>query len=80
MKEYFETYVMEEYARKMIAETPGMKDEFEQWKKSNPEAAKDQEAQLEWFFFRSPYVDKKMNVYPVGKIVDPTILYSILRK
>jgi hypothetical protein len=80
MKEYFESYVMEEYARKMMAEKPGLKEEFEEWKKSNPEAAKDQYAQLGWFFFRSPYADKKMNVYPVGKIMDKTVVSELLSK
>ena len=79
MKEYFESYVMEEYARKMIAEKPGLKDEFEEWKKSDPEAAKDQFAQLGWFFFRSPYADQKMNVYPVGKIMDKAELEMLLK-
>jgi hypothetical protein len=77
MKEYFETYVMEVYARKMLAEQPGLKIEFEQWKKANPEAAKNQWSQLEWFFFRSPYADKKKNVYPVGKIVDKRVLEGL---
>jgi hypothetical protein len=77
MKEYFETYIMEDYARKMIAGKPGLKIEFEQWKKANPETSKDQLAQLGWFFLRSPYADKKMNVYPVGKIMDKTIVSEL---
>jgi hypothetical protein len=80
MKEYFETYVMEDYARKMIAETPGMKEEFEKWKAANPEPAKDQWAQLEWFFFRSPYRDNKRNVYPVGRIMEKTIVEKLIMK
>jgi len=80
MKEYFETYVMEDYARKMLAEQPGLKTEFEQWKKSNPEASKDQFAQLSWFFFRSPYADKKMNVYPVGKIMEKAVLDVLMKQ
>jgi hypothetical protein len=70
MKEYFETYMMEEYARSMILETPAMKEEFEQWKASNPDAAENQWAQLEWFFLRSPWADQKRNVYPVGRVMD----------
>jgi len=77
MKEYFETYVMEEYARNMIAKTPGMKEEFEKWKTANPESAQSQWTQLEWFFFKSLYVDKKLNVYPVGKIVDKNVLEGL---
>ncbi len=80
MKEYFEAYVMEDYARKMIAGKPGLKEEFEQWKAANPEAAKDQYAQLQWFFLRSPYADKKMNVYPVGRIMEETVLEELMIK
>jgi len=79
MKEYFETYVMEEYARKMIIENPGLKEEFEKWKAENPEISKDQWKQLEWFYFRSPYADKKMNVYPVGRILDRSALENTLK-
>ena len=76
-KEYFETYVMEEYARKMIIENPGLKEEFEKWKALNPEPAKDQWAQLEWFFVQSPWADSKRNVYPVGRILERSVLERI---
>lgn len=69
-KEYFETYVMEGIARNMIEENPSLMDEFEQWKADNPEAAKNQWVQLEWFYKRSPWWDPKKDVYPVGKIMD----------
>lgn len=68
MKEYFETYVMEEYARKMIRETPALMDEFTAWREANPEVKSSQWAQLEWFYRRSPYWDRQKDVYPVGKI------------
>jgi hypothetical protein len=70
LKEYFETYVMEEYARKMIAENPSLLEEFNKWKIENTEAAGSQWSQLEWFYFRSPYVDKNWNVYPIGRVVE----------
>jgi len=78
-KEYFETYVMEPEARKMMAETPGLKEEFEQWKALNPEAAQNQWAQLEWFYNRSHWADAKLNVYPVGRIVDREVLEGVGR-
>jgi hypothetical protein len=78
LKEYFETYKMEEYARKMLAENPGMKEEFEKWKLDNPEAAKSQWSQLEWFYFRSPWVDAKRNMYPIGRILDRSALKELL--
>jgi hypothetical protein len=73
LKEYFETYKMEEYARKMLTENPGMKEEFEKWKLDNPEAARSQWSQLEWFYFRSPWVDTNWKVYPIGRILDKQI-------
>lgn len=73
-KEYFETYVMEEMARDMMEEQPGLREEFEKWKADNPEAAKSQWLQLEWFYKRSPYWDKSKDVYPVGKILERNTL------
>jgi hypothetical protein len=78
LKEYFETYKMEEYARKMLAENPGLKAEFEKWKADNTEAAKSQWSQLEWFYFRSPWVDAKRNIYPIGRILDRSVLKELL--
>lgn len=77
MKEYFETYQMEEYARKMLLENPGTKDEFEKWKAANPESAQNQWSQLEWFFLRSPWADQKRNVYPVGRVMSVDDLRKI---
>lgn len=70
MKEYFETYSMETYARKMIKDDPVLKAEYELWEKDHPELKDNQYAQLEWFFRRSPYWDKQKDMYPVGKILE----------
>jgi hypothetical protein len=70
MKEYFETYSMETYARKMIKDDPVVKAEYELWQKDHPELKDNQYAQLEWFFRRSPYWDKQKDMYPVGKILE----------
>jgi hypothetical protein len=70
MKEYFETYSMEDYARKMIEEDPDLKNEFDKWLLEHPELKESQYAQLEWFFRRSPYWDVQKDVYPVGKVVE----------
>jgi hypothetical protein len=69
-KEYFETYVMEDMARKMIEEQPELKAEFELWKSENAELSKNQYVALHWFYQRSPYWDKSKDVYPVGKILE----------
>jgi predicted metal-dependent phosphoesterase TrpH len=68
---------MEEYARKMLTETPGLKEEFDKWKADNPEAVKSQWSQLEWFYFRSPWADQKRNMYPVGRIMERKELEKI---
>lgn len=76
-KEYVETYVMEKMAREMIAEDPNLLEEFEAWKKENPEAGKNQWAQTMWFFERTPYWDQKKDIYPVGKIYDRQTLFQL---
>ena len=59
-KEYAESYVMEPLARKMMEDmTLIEKLHFEEWKKANPEQAKNQWAQLNWFFQKTPYWDSK---------------------
>jgi hypothetical protein len=70
MKEYFETYSMEEYARKMIADEPDLKADFESWLAIHPEMKDNQWGQLEWFYKRSPWWDNRKDVYPVGKILE----------
>ena len=67
-KEYFETYVMEVMAREMIEKNPELKNDFENWKFSNPDDVPDYYAQLQWFFKQTPYFDSNLNIYPIGKI------------
>lgn len=73
-KEYAETYVMEKEARQMLRESPQLKEAFESWKKENPDAAQNQWAQLNWFYQRSPWWDKKKDVYPVVRVMDASQL------
>jgi hypothetical protein len=79
-KEYFETYVMEDIARKMIENDPGLLEEFEKWKADNPDYDNNQWVQLEWFYRRSPWWDPKKDVYPVGKIMDRSEVLDVLRQ
>ena len=73
-KEYAESYVMESLARKMLAEDPELKKEFEQKKTDNPDFTNNFWAILNWFYSKTPYWDQKKNVYPVGKIYDREII------
>lgn len=69
-KEYAETYVMEKKAPEMIRDDPSLLEEFEEWKMDNPEAARVPWYQLNWFYSKSPWWDKKKNVYPIGRIME----------
>ena len=63
-KEYFEDYAMEPIARKMLAENPTLKAEFEERLK-DPQFAASPRARLEFLYTRSPYADARLNKYPV---------------
>jgi hypothetical protein len=76
-KEYFETYVMEPEARKMIQENPALKVEFEKLKASDRNFAANQYAQLMWFYNQTPWSDKQFNLYPVGRIMDGEIVKKL---
>jgi hypothetical protein len=66
-REYFETYVMEPMARKMLDTIPGLSERFAAWKKEQPEVPGSYQ-QLEWFYKQTPYYDFKRNVYPVSTL------------
>lgn len=76
-KEYFETYVMEPEARRMIKENPALLEEFKKLKTSDKAFAIDQYAQLMWFYNKTPWSDKQFNLYPVGRIMDPEIVKNL---
>jgi murein tripeptide amidase MpaA len=76
-KEYGESYVIEKMAREMLAETPGLKQEFEQKKASDTAFAKNPQMILNWFYSKSPYTDNRKGVYPVGKIYDEKLVESL---
>ncbi|MCO6435568.1 MAG: M14 family metallopeptidase [Phycisphaerae bacterium] len=67
-KEYAEGYVLEQLASRMMAESDGLRQEFEQKVRSDKAFAADPHARLYWFYERSPYWDEAMNVYPVGRV------------
>ncbi len=67
-KEYSETFVMEQIARKMLQEDPDLRKEFEQKLKDDGFAG-DPRARMRFFYERSPYFEERIGVYPVGRIV-----------
>jgi hypothetical protein len=70
-KEYGEDYILEKLAREMLAKDEKLKREFERKLSSDPKFASNPSARLNFFYERSPYWDKQMNLYPVGRITAP---------
>ncbi len=67
-KEYGEGYVVEKLAREMLEKDANLKKEFEE-KLKDEKFAKNPRARLNFFYERSPYFDKNIGLYPVGRIV-----------
>lgn len=68
-KEYAENYILEKLAREMLVASQELREEFEKKLASDPGFAASPRARLEFFYRRSPYWDKQMNLYPVGRII-----------
>jgi hypothetical protein len=69
-KEYGEAYVEEKLAREMMAKDPALKAEFDKRVASDAKFAASPAARLAWFYDRSPWLDPKLGLYPVGRIVN----------
>ena len=67
-KEYAEAYVMEKLAPQMLAGDPALKAEFESRLASDQEFAASPQARLEFFYRRSPWWDRRIGLYPVGRL------------
>ena len=76
-KEYGESYVIEKMAREMMTSDEALKIEFEQKKARDTTFAKNPQLILNWFYNKSPYVDNRKGIYPVGKIYDLKVLESL---
>jgi hypothetical protein len=67
-KEYYEDYVMERLAEEMLKNNPELKKEFEEKIKTDEAFRNNQRVRLDFFYERSPYSDKQLNVYPILRI------------
>ena len=70
-KEYGEDYVLEKLAREMLAHDEKLRREFEQRVANDPKFAASAQERLRFFHERSPYWDRQLNLYPVGRITMP---------
>jgi hypothetical protein len=59
---------MEPIARKMLEEDPKLREEFEAKLAEDEEFKNDPGARLNFFYERSPYVDRVERVYPVLRL------------
>jgi hypothetical protein len=77
-KEYTETYVMEKMAREMLAADENLQKEFDQALAADSTLAGNQWRVLYWFYERTPYWDKRKDVYPVGRIFERDVLDKLI--
>ena len=76
-KEYAEAYVMEPIARRMFAEDPELRREFENKLQIDEAFAKNPGQRLDFFYQRSPWGDTQHNIYPVARLTDPAALRGL---
>jgi Zinc carboxypeptidase len=76
-KEYAEAYILEDLAREMLARDQNLKREFEAKLSADTRFAASPAARLHFFYCRSPYWDQQMNLYPVGRIMQPLAPQSL---
>jgi hypothetical protein len=67
-KEFAEDYVLEKLAREMMAKDPKLREEFEQRLATDKQFAGDPKARLNFFYRRSPWWDRELGLYPVGRL------------
>jgi hypothetical protein len=67
-KEYAERYVLEKLAREMLNKDDALRREFERRVTDDPKFASNSAARLNFFYERSPYWDRRLNLYPVGRV------------
>jgi Zinc carboxypeptidase len=67
-KEHMEPYVADQIARTVLAQTPGLKEEFDRMLKKDPAFAANPRARLEFFLRRHSSWDSNMNLYPVFRV------------
>jgi hypothetical protein len=68
-KEYAEGYILEKLAREMLVKDENLRKEFEEKLKDEKFAASPF-ARLNFFYMRSQFQDKRIGLYPVGRITN----------
>ncbi|MCS6873655.1 MAG: M14 family metallopeptidase [Pyrinomonadaceae bacterium] len=68
-KEFYSDHVMEKIAEEMLKGDEKLKKEFEE-KLKDANFKQNPRARLNFFYERSPYYDKKIGLYPIGRITE----------
>ena len=68
-KEYFSDYVFEDTAAELLRNDQVLQTAFKFEKISNPDFAKDGQAQLEWIYRHSEYYEGSVGLYPISRIL-----------
>jgi len=66
--EYVEDYIMEPYAQEMLQSSKTLRDEFDRTRTHDPELLDSPGKIMNWFYDKTPYVDKNYLVYPVTRL------------
>ncbi len=67
-KEHYSDYVFEDLAADLLKKNPALKEQLEKKKRSDPDFAKDGQAQLDFIYRQSPYYEPVHMRYPVFRI------------
>jgi len=78
-KEYAESYVLEQLADKMCKDNPALLSELNDKKANDSSFAANPNLILNWFYSKSPYVDQRRNIYPVGKIYNREAMEELIK-
>ncbi|TLV01220.1 M14 family metallopeptidase [Dyadobacter luticola] len=68
-KEHYSGYVFEDLAKKLLDQFSELKTQLEEKRKSDPEFAKNANAQLDFIYEHSPYREKEYLRYPVFRLM-----------
>jgi hypothetical protein len=65
--EYFEAYIMEPMAERMLAEDPKLAEEFRRKVETDAAFRASARGRLQWLYERTPFYDERARLYPVGR-------------
>jgi murein tripeptide amidase MpaA len=65
--EYIEGYILEPMAERMLASDPKLAEEFRQKLATDESFRASSNDRLRWFYSKTPFVDERWKLYPVGR-------------